>query len=111
DLWADYLEQVAEFRSGLPWLEWAAPSMLYGTGMGRRSAYQEYAQKIHQWFPELESSLPDEIARRVEQAEAGGAPDPRERGAVWTYITTDQPFGTWTERILRGLRRRKSQPA
>ncbi len=49
--------------------------------------------------------LEDEIARRVEQAEAEGI-DPSQRGATWTYLTTDQPFGTWTERITRGLMRR-----
>jgi len=29
--------------------------------------------------------------------------DWRERGATWTYLTTDEPFGTMTERAMRGL--------
>ncbi len=105
DLWSDYLASVAEFRSGLPWLDWG----LAGAGwlaLGRRDAHYEYAQKIHQWFSELEAELPVEIARRAAEAEAGGGPDPAERGAVWTYLTTDQPFGSFSERVARGLRRK-----
>ncbi|MEI9814725.1 MAG: hypothetical protein WDO18_19725 [Acidobacteriota bacterium] len=105
DMWADYLDRLAEFRGGLPWLEWAAPSMP-GVAMGRLDAYQEYAQKIHQWFTELQENLPLEIERRVAEAEQSGAVESGDRGAVWTYLTTDQPFGSWTERLIRGLRRR-----
>ena len=28
---------------------------------------------------------------------------PTERGATWTYLTTDRPFGNYTERILKAL--------
>jgi len=28
-----------------------------------------------------------------------------EPGATWTYLTTDQPFGTLSERIAKGVRR------
>ena len=105
DLWSDYLARVAEFRAGLPWLEWGTGGTPFLT-LDRRGAHYEYAQKIHEWFSELEASLPDEIARRVAEAEEGEATDPRERGAVWTYLTTDQPFGSFTERVRRGLRRK-----
>ena len=105
DLWSDYLARVTEFRFGLPWLEWGTGGTPWLT-LDRRGAHYEYAQKIHEWFSELESALPDEIARRVAEAESGEATDPRERGAVWTYLTTDQPFGSFTERVKRGLRRK-----
>ncbi|HEX4231048.1 MAG TPA: hypothetical protein VHZ07_20395 [Bryobacteraceae bacterium] len=95
DLWADYLARVAELRSGAQWIS-----------LGWRDPHYEYLKQIHTWFPELEAAIPQEIEGRIAEAAAGGGPDPRERGAVWTYITTDQPFGTWTERILRGLRRK-----
>jgi preprotein translocase subunit SecA len=95
DLWADYLARVAEVRSGVQWVSWSG-----------RNPHLEYLRRIHQWFPELEAALPDEIARRVADARTGNGPNPRERGAVWTYLTTDQPFGTWTKRVLRGLRRK-----
>jgi hypothetical protein len=58
-----------------------------------------YLRKVHEWFPQLEAALPDEISRRLAKAEAGGEEDPTQRGAVWTYVTTDQPFGRWTERF------------
>ena len=95
DLWADYLARVSEFRSGVQWLS-----------LGFQNPHHEYLRQVHQWFPELEASIPIEIERRVAEAEAGGGQDPRERGAVWTYITTDQPFGTWTERVINGFRRK-----
>ena len=105
DLWSGYLALLAEFRVGLPWLSWGLATLPYA-GFGR-DTYHEYAQKIHQWFAELEAAIPEEVARRIAQDESGG-PDPRERGAVWTYITTDEPFGSFTQRMLRGLRRSKS---
>jgi len=108
DLWADYLARVAEFRSGIPWLDWALTGVPYLT-LDRRDPLYEYAQKIHQWFPEMEAALPGEIARRLAEAEAGtkaGTGDPSERGAVWTYLTTDQPFGSFSQRLARGIGRR-----
>ena len=32
--------------------------------------------------------------------------DVRQRGATWTYLTTDQPFGSGAQRIFRGLVRK-----
>ncbi len=55
---------------------------------------------------EMEANLPEQIAQRISEAKAGIGPDPNERGAVWTYVTTDQPFGTMSERIIKGLTRR-----
>jgi preprotein translocase subunit SecA len=95
DLWSDYLARVAEVRSGVQWVAWSG-----------RNPHLKYLRRIHEWFPELEASLPEEIAKRIAEAQSGNGPDPRERGAVWTYLTTDQLFGTWTERLLRGLRRK-----
>jgi preprotein translocase subunit SecA len=95
DLWSDYLARIAEFRSGVQWLS-----------LGFQNPHHEYLRQVHQWFPELEASIPMEIERRLAEAESGASPDPRERGAVWTYVTTDQPFGTWTERVINGFRRK-----
>jgi preprotein translocase subunit SecA len=104
DLWADYLARVAEFRSSIPWLDFALAGLPWLT-LDRRDPLYEYAQKIHQWFPEMEAALPGEIARRLAEAEAGTT-DPNERGAVWTYLTTDQPFGSFSQRWARGVARR-----
>ena len=95
DSWSNYLARVTEFRSGVHWLSW-----------GGRDPHLEYVRKLHEWFPELEAALPDEISKRLAEVEAGGGEDPMEPGAVWTYVTTDQPFGRWTERVLRGLARK-----
>jgi preprotein translocase subunit SecA len=103
DLWADYLARVAELRSGLPWLNFGRAGLPWLT-LDRRDGQYEFAQKIHQWFPEMEAELPVEIARRVAEPQASGGSSCAERGAVWTYLTTDQPLGTLGQRFSRGLR-------
>jgi preprotein translocase subunit SecA len=95
DLWSDHLARVADFRSGVQWISW-----------GGRDPLHAYLQQVHEWFEELEAALPDEIARRLASDETCGF-DPRQRSAVWTYLTTDQPFGTFTERLMKGLLRKK----
>src|SRR5581483_10792883 len=89
DLWADYLADIAEFRTGLPWIEWGLAGVP-GLSLDRRDAHYEYAEHIRRAFSELERMLPEEIARRVAAFEADPGTDPRERGAVWTYLMTDQ---------------------
>ena len=88
DQWADHLARTSEYRAGVHWVSW-----------GGRDPHREYLLKIHEWYREMETSIPDEIARRVESngAEMG------DRGAVWTYLTTDQPFGRWKREIARKL--------
>ncbi len=93
DLWSDHLAGVAELRSGVHWVSW-----------GGRDPYHEFMTQVDAMFRAMMDALEDEVARRLEEAEAGGI-DPSQRGATWTYLTTDQPFGTWTERITRGLMR------
>jgi len=95
DAWSDYLGEIAEYRSGVHWLSW-----------GGRDPHREYMGFIHQAFTEMETALPGQIAARVADAQAGIGPDPNERGTVWTYVTTDMPFGTMSERIIKGFARR-----
>jgi preprotein translocase subunit SecA len=95
DAWSDYLGQIVEYRSGVHWLSW-----------GGRDPHREYMGFIHQAFMEMETALPGQIAARIAEAKAGIGPDPNERGAVWTYVTTDMPFGTMSERIIKGFARR-----
>jgi preprotein translocase subunit SecA len=92
DAWSDYLAQETEFRSGLLWHSW-----------GGRDPYRQCMAFIHQAFTQMERSLPEQIQERLAEVKAGTGPDPNERGAVWTYVTTDQPFGTMSERIIKGL--------
>jgi preprotein translocase subunit SecA len=94
DLWADYLATITDLREGVQWLSW-----------GGRDPLHEYLASVHALFTQLEEQLPGEIASRLEEAEESGL-DPSQRGATWTYLTTDQPFGTATERLMRGLVRK-----
>ena len=55
---------------------------------------------FHEWFGELEAGLEDEIARRLEAPGDEFA----SRGAVWTYLTTDQPFPNLGHRLARSIR-------
>ncbi len=94
DLWADYLAAITDLREGVHWLSW-----------GGRDPLHEYLTSVHSLFIQLEEQLDSEIASRLAEAEVSGL-DPSQRGATWTYLTTDQPFGTATERMMRGLVRK-----
>jgi preprotein translocase subunit SecA len=83
DLWSDHLAAVAELRSGVQWYAW-----------GGRDPLHEYLTRVDDMYVDLESRLDEETAARL------GAP-PVERGATWTYLTTDNPFGNYTERIIK----------
>ena len=87
DLWADHLARASEYKSGLHWVAY-----------GGRDPHREYLLRIDEWFREMEASLPGEIALQVES----GA-EPADRGAVWTYLTTDQPFGRRRRELSRRL--------
>jgi preprotein translocase subunit SecA len=88
ELWADHLARASEYRAGVHWVSW-----------GGFDPHREYLLKIDEWFREMEAALPGEIARRVKSESAEVA----DRGAVWTYLTTDQPFGRWKREVGRRL--------
>jgi preprotein translocase subunit SecA len=91
DLWSDYLAAVAELRAGTIWI-----SLGGGNPMG------DFLQRLHAMFEELQQAIDDEIDARL-QAGGSARVEARRRGATWTYLTTDEPFGTMTERAMRGL--------
>jgi preprotein translocase subunit SecA len=104
DLWADYLAAIAELRSGVHWVTFAGKDPLH--------AFLTSAQDIHESF---QSGLETEIEAAFESASVGDNGEIQfpsevhrglERGATWTYLTTDQPFGTMGERIAKGLLRK-----
>jgi preprotein translocase subunit SecA len=90
DLWADYLAEVADYRAGIHLVSWS------------RDPLHEYLINVHQMFTRLEVNIEEESTRRLAEAQTSGIL-PKQRGATWTYLTTDMPFGPATERILRGL--------
>jgi preprotein translocase subunit SecA len=94
DLWSEYLGALADLRAGIHWIS-----------LGGGDPFLEYVVNVHALFDELMEKIEEEIQKRVQAAETSGF-DPSQRGATWTYLTTDQPFGTMTERIARGIIRR-----
>jgi hypothetical protein len=57
---------------------------------------------MDQMFRDLVATLPSEIEQRIDEARLEGL-DPSQRGATWTYLTTDNPFGRLSDRILKGI--------
>ena len=91
DLWSDYLAVVSELRASTIWVS-----------LGGGNPFREYLLTVHAMFQELTRTMDEEIAARLERATTQGI-EPRQRGATWTYLTTDEPFGTMSERLMRRL--------
>ncbi len=86
-LWADHLAYVTELRNGTVWLALAGKDPL-----------PSFLQSARELFERLLTDLeePAEVERSI----------PAQRGATWTYVIKDQPFGNLTDRLCAGLRRR-----
>jgi len=101
DVWADYLANVEELRGGIHWVSW-----------GGRNPLHSFLHGVEEIYEDFHVRLPAEIAEAFAAAEfRDGAirfpnEEKYERGATWTYLTTDQPFGTLGERIMKGLRQK-----
>ena len=93
DLWADYLTAVSDLRADAVWIS-----------LGAANPFAHYIVRIHAMFTELERTIEVEAQQRLDEAVQRGV-GPRQRGATWTYLTTDEPFGHLTERIMTGLKR------
>ena len=91
DLWSDYLAVVSELRASTIWVS-----------LGGGNPFREYLRSVHAMFQELTRTIDEEVATRLERAATQGI-EPRQRGATWTYLTTDEPFGTMTEGLMRRL--------
>jgi preprotein translocase subunit SecA len=90
DLWSEHLAAVADLRVGSQWVSW-----------GGRDPLSRYLNEVHRMFGELQTTIATEIPKRLADAESSGS-DPSRRGATWTYLTTDQPFGSLQERFVQG---------
>jgi preprotein translocase subunit SecA len=98
DLWADYLANVAELKGGIHWVSWGGRDPLYKFLTSEREIYADF----HRY-------LREDIANAFATAEIRNGmiyfqnKERFERGATWTYITTDQPFGAVSDRIIRKM--------
>ncbi|HEY3743420.1 MAG TPA: hypothetical protein VGL53_26420 [Bryobacteraceae bacterium] len=94
EFWSGHLAAITELRQGVHWVSW-----------GGRDPLHEYLTAVDAMYRDMEETLDAAVAERIEEVQSGRI-EPNERGATWTYLTTDQPFGTWTERVFRGLRKK-----
>lgn len=94
DLWADYLANVAELRGGIHWVAWGGRDPLFQFLTGAREIFEDF----HRCFK-------DEVVEAFRNLDTRGQ-EKFERGATWTYLTTDQPFGSLSERILKKLQKK-----
>jgi len=94
DLWSAYLEAVTDLRAGIHWHSYTGHDPLHS-----------FLTKVDEMYREFEQQIEPETVERLEAARTGGF-DPSQRGATWTYLTTDNPFGDYTQRIVRGIARK-----
>jgi preprotein translocase subunit SecA len=89
DIWADYLARTSELRDGVAWISLAG-----------KNPYLEFLRNTSELFERVLESFhnPDADERAADR--------PDSRGATWTYLVNDQPFGSITDRLVEGLRSR-----
>jgi len=104
DLWADYLANIAELRGGIHWVSWGGRDPLHAFLTGAQEIYADFQVRLNQEIAETFASA------EIRDGEIRFANQGRfERGATWTYLTTDQPFGTLGERFAKAVRQRFSK--
>ena len=77
---SDYLAAVEELREGIHWRSW-----------GGREPFHEFIEDAEKLFADL-------MERVNGIAEGDEAPEPSGIGATWTYLVSDNPFGSMGER-------------
>ena len=92
DLWSDYLAAISELRGGIHWVSW--------TGKDPLHTFLTEANRI---FDEMQERLAEEIREALDAGESEELEDAFDRSATWTYLVTDQPFGTIGERWAKAV--------
>jgi preprotein translocase subunit SecA len=101
DIWADYLAAISELRGGIHWVSWTGKDPLFSFLTRAGEIFDEARERIEAEV--LEAMHDDSVI------EEGGIPDVFERGATWTYLINDQPFGTMQERWAKAIMSRVRQ--
>jgi len=104
EVWADYLANVAELRGGMIWTSFGSGDPLHKFLTAEREIFEDFQLRVREEVSEAFAAA----AVRAGAIEFANA-ERLERGATWTYVTTDQPFGTLSERIMKGLRQKFSK--
>jgi preprotein translocase subunit SecA len=92
DLWSDYLAAISELRGGIHWVSW--------TGKDPLHTFLKEATRI---YDEMRQRLADETVDALAAGEDAILEDSFDRGATWTYLVNDQPFGTLQERWAKAV--------
>jgi preprotein translocase subunit SecA len=88
ELWADYLAEIAELRAGIHWVSF-----------GGKDPFNTFVHRAEELF----SGIERQITEAVESPEECGAPEGYNRGATWTYVSSDQPLGDMNQRLARAI--------
>jgi preprotein translocase subunit SecA len=95
DIWCDYLAAIAELRGGIHWVSWSGKDPLHSVLTRAEEIFEEVRQRVDDEV--LEAMADDAVLDR------GGVEETLERGATWTYLINDQPFGTMQERWAKAI--------
>ena len=95
DIWPDYLAAIAELRGGIHWVSWSGKDPLHTFLTRAGEIYDETRERMED---EILDAMSDDAV-----IEAGGIADTFQRGATWTYLMSDQPFGTLQERWAKAV--------
>jgi preprotein translocase subunit SecA len=95
DIWSDYLAAISELRGGIHWVSWTGKDPLHSFLTRATAIFEEAREQID---AEVLEAMKDESV-----IERGGVQGSFNRGATWTYLVSDQPFGTLQERWARAV--------
>jgi preprotein translocase subunit SecA len=96
-MWSNYLADVAELRSGIHWVS-----------LGGKDPLNEYLHQTAATFEQLLHGLDEQIIDAFSSLQSdplgewSGLPG-LDRGATWTYVINDQPFGNLSERMAKAV--------
>jgi hypothetical protein len=87
-LWSQYIATIAEMKSGIHWVSFGGKNPL-------DTFLHDAASLFEEMLPLMEEA--------IEDPSSSGIADGYQRGATWTYVTTDQPLGDMNQRLARGI--------
>ena len=77
---------------------------IHWVSLGGREPLHEVLKSVRDMFKHLDNCFEDEVAKRM-AGEKLGLVDVERCRSTWTYLTTDQHFGSLGQRIFSGYQR------